>query len=119
MRDKIIMTDLELVYKWCEECINFPNPLLLRDIEARGLYNIINYLPDDVEEAKAVAYARMLKAGKAFGDDEIDYIADRITTLEGMRVKLNETPITDSHKIAKYLDFMVVLNNEIKDYFKK
>jgi hypothetical protein len=119
MNDKQIMTDLDLVYKWCETCLDYPSPFLLRDIEARGLYSIINYLPNNIEEAKAVAYARMLKAGKVFGDDEIDYIADRIRKMEELKRIMTMTPATDSHVIAKILRSMTMVNNEIKDYFKQ
>jgi hypothetical protein len=112
-------TDLELVYKWCETCLDYVNPLLFRDIEQRGLYNIITHLPDNVEEAKAVAYSRMLKAKLVFGDDEIDYIADRIRSLEKLKETINSLRVTESHKLEYFLGKMLVINNEVLNYFKE
>jgi hypothetical protein len=118
-QEKKILTDLEVVYLFCEKCTLFINPLIINDIKKRGLLHIVDYLPSsDIEERKAIAYARMLKVGKVFGDDEIDYISDRIRRLETLRKELMQFPVTDSHKVEPILAEMTQVNNEIKNYFK-
>jgi hypothetical protein len=113
------MTDLELVNKYCEECLDYVSPLLFRDIERRGLGPIINYLPNNVEEAKSVAYARMQKAGKAWGDPEIDKIAGEIQMINAKLKELNAASTTDVHKTIPILQEMLVRSQLIRDYFKQ
>lgn len=112
------LTDLELVNKYCLECRNFVNPLLFRHINERGLYNVVNGLPYEFPQRKSVAYARMAKLGKVFGDSEIDEIAGKIQRLESLRTELNALKITDTHEIAKMLEDMKILCNEINNYFR-
>lgn len=113
------MTDLELVDKFCEECMQFINPAIFRQIQDRGLYDIINYLPKTTAEAKAVARARMAKQGKYFGDPEIDAIAGTIQRIEFLRKELNKISITDVHEILPILEEMITLSVYVKDYFKE
>lgn len=46
------MTDLELLDRWCETCLETPHPMLFRDIQNRGLSTVIDKLPTNVDEAK-------------------------------------------------------------------
>ena len=46
------MNNFELLDKWCETCLDYINPLLWKEIQSRGLVNIVNYLPSNIEEAK-------------------------------------------------------------------
>ena len=112
------MNDLELLDKYCETCLDFINPLLLRDVESRGLVWVINYLPSNVSEAKAVVRARLAKVGKAFGDPEIDQIANEIKRLEALRDKLNNMNMADAHKIIPVLEEMQQTSEFVLSYFK-
>ncbi len=55
------MNNCELLDKWCETCLDHINPLLWREIRARGLVNIVNYLPSNIQEAKVEVGLRMQK----------------------------------------------------------
>lgn len=112
------MTDLELVNKFCEECRDFINPLLLRDIESRGLYNIINYLPKDINEAKIVAYARMAGKGMVFGNDEIDKVSGEIQMLNKLVLNFKEMNQADVHQTIPVMEEMLERAKYIRDYFK-
>lgn len=76
------MTDLELIDLYCEKCRDFINPKLYRDIVDRGLYNIVNHLPKDIKEAKAVARGRLYETGKYSGIQDIEEIGGLIMRLE-------------------------------------
>lgn len=41
------MTDLELLQKWCETCLDFIHPAIWREIQNRNLTNIVNHLPKE------------------------------------------------------------------------
>jgi hypothetical protein len=114
----LFMTDLELMDKFIEECRDFISPLLLRDIEARGLYNYINFLPSNINEAKSVLRARLAKAGKFYNDEEIDQVAGEIKRLEFLRIKLVGTNIADAHKTQPILKEMQEINTFLLDYYK-
>ena len=53
------MNNFELLDKWCETCLDYINPLLWKEIQSRGLVNIVNYLPSNIEEAKVEVGRRM------------------------------------------------------------
>lgn len=112
------MTDLELVDKYCEECRRFVDPFLLREVQSRGLYDIINRLPGDINEAKAVARARLAESGKCFGDPEIDQIANTIQRLEFLRKDLSKMNMTNPTEVIPVLDEMKELSLFVKNYFK-
>lgn len=111
-------TDLELIDKWCETCLRFINPRMLREIKRRGLYNVINYLPNNEKEAKAVARARLAQIGKYFGNDEIDQIANEIQRVEFLKNKLIEINIADADKVEPILKEMLERTRFIKNYYK-
>lgn len=79
------LNDLEVVDLYIEKCQQFVNPRLLGEVTRRGLYDIINFLPHNRDEAKAVAYARLGKMGKVFNEPEIDHISAEISRLESLR----------------------------------
>lgn len=114
-----IMNDLQAVDNYIEKCLEFVNPVLLRDITDRGLYNVINYLPRNIKEAKAVARARLAKMGKCFGDPEIDQIANTVQRIEHLREKLNALSMTDCNKVLEIVDEIKVHSEFIRDYFKE
>lgn len=112
------MTDLELVDKFCQTCREFIDPALFREIQSRGLYDIVNYLPASIDEAKAIARARLARKGKYFGDPQIEQIADTIDRLEALRGKLNSIKITETQKIMPVLTEMQELAAFINDFYK-
>lgn len=112
-------TDLQLVDLYIVECRRFVSPGLLRLVCNRGLYHVINFLPNNVDEAKGVARARLAKMGKFFGEPEIDAIAQEIQRVEFLRKQLNETPVTDVHKTLPILQEMIQRSQYIQDYFKE
>jgi hypothetical protein len=112
------LTDLELIDKYCEECLAFIDPGIFREIRARGLYSIINMLPNNVNEAKAVARARMRERGKYFNDSEIDQIAGTVQRLEFLRQQLQQVNMSDAHVLLPILDEMKELAHFVSDYFK-
>jgi hypothetical protein len=112
------MNDLELLDKYYETCLDFIHPLIFRDIEARGLTWVIEHLPSNTAAAKAVIRARLAKVGKAFGDDEIDQIANEIQHLESLRNKLNKINITDAHQLLPILEEMKAVSEFVLSYYK-
>lgn len=118
MEEQKPITDLELVDEFINKCREFINPKLLGEVTARGLYNVINFLPRNIDEAKAVARARMAKMNKYFGDEEIDKIAGQIQRLESLKSSLMNTSMTNAHEVKPILDEMQHFTNEILDYYK-
>jgi hypothetical protein len=112
-------TDLELVDFYIVRCQRFVNPRLLRLVDSRGLYNVINFLPTNIEEAKSVARGRMARMGKYFGDDEIDTIAQEIQRVEFLRKQFNEISVTDVYKTLPILREMLQRSEYVQGYFKE
>ena len=113
------MKDLELLDTFCEKCLDFIDPFIFRDIESRGLTSIVNYLPKDVNEAKAIIRGRLAKLGKAFGDPEIDQIANEIKRLESLRTKLITMNMADAHKVIPILNEMKDISYFLLSYYKE
>ena len=118
MSDTLLMTDLEFVDHYIEQCRQFVNPRLLGEASRRNVVRFLNYLPSNIDEAKAIARARMSKAGKYFGEEEIDKIAGEITELEKCRKQLNEINLAEAHLIVPILEKMQQHAVFVKDYFK-
>ena len=116
--DVTTMTDLEFCDHYIERCRHFVNPVLLREASQRNLVKFLNYLPGDIDEAKAVLRARFAKAGKFFGDEEIDKISGEIDRIEQLRVELNSLNVADAHKVMPILTKMLAHTEFVKDYFK-
>jgi hypothetical protein len=112
------LNDLQAIDQYIENCRDFINPKMFRDINKRGLYKIINQLPYDRNEAKAVARARLAKIGKAFGDEEIDQIANTVQRMEFLRDELNKTPMTDTDKILPLVTELITQAEYVRDFFK-
>lgn len=117
--EKNYITDIELVDQYCETCLEFIHPLTFREIEARGLYHVINFLPKNIQEAKAVARARLAKMNKFFDDHEITGIANTIQRVEFLKKELSQMNMADVHKTLPILNEMTELSEHIKNYFKK
>lgn len=112
------MNDLQAIDNYIEKTRSFINPKLFRDIEARGLYNIINLLPHNIDEAKAIARARLAAIGQYFEDEEISQIASTIRRLETLRDKLAKMRMTECNDVLEVVNEMAVLSIEIKNYYK-
>ena len=113
------LTDLQLVDQFCEKCMQHISPQIFREINHRGLYDIINYLPKTTVEAKAVARARMAKLNKYFGDPEIDAIAGAINRIEFLKKELQDIKASDVHDSLPILKELTELSVYVKDYFKE
>lgn len=113
------MTDLEVVDDYIESCHAFIEPRKLGEITRRGLYHVINYLPRDKDEAKAVARARMSKMGKYIGDPEIEKIAGTVDRAEYLRKQLIKVRMSDAHKVKPILEELMELNEFLLDYYKR
>lgn len=112
------MTDLELLDQYCEKCIQFVNPFLFNEVKRRGLYDLINYLPNNTAEAKAVVRARLAAQGKYFDNEEIDYISQEISRLEALRNEMNTIRMTDVDKLIPILKEMRERSETVLNYFK-
>lgn len=112
-------TDIELIDEYIEKCSRFINPRLFAEVNSRGLYNIINFLPGDIQEAKSVARARLSKINRYFEDEQITQIANEIERVEFLRDQLNKTKITDVTKTLPILEEMINRSKFVKDYFKQ
>lgn len=113
------LNDLQLLDQFCETCLDFINPKIFREIEARGLYCIVNNLPGNVQEAKAVVRCRLAKIGRCYWDDEIDQIAHEIYRLEELRKKLNSISLTEVQETLPILDEMQFISQFVRDYYKQ
>ena len=111
-------TDIQLVDEFIEKCSRFINPKLFREIEKRGLYDIVNMLPHNIDEAKVVARARLSKSNKFFNDEEITQISNEIERMYFLRNELQSMNIAD---VDKYIPLLNEWKNRaefIKNYYK-
>lgn len=113
------LTDLELCMEYVEKCRQFVNPTLFGVVNSRGLIPMIDFLPRNKDEAKATLYARFVKAGKCFGDPEIDAIAQIISKVERLQKELLLLKVTEVDKRIPILSEMQKASEEVRDYFKK
>jgi hypothetical protein len=100
------ITDLELCDKWCEECLDFISPQLLREIEFRGLYNIINFLPSNKDEAKVVVRLRLAEAGRYVENDKSVEI---LHMLKRYKKQLGALDMQNAHEVLPLLKKMIKL----------
>jgi hypothetical protein len=112
------MSDLELVNLYCEQCLEFIDPRIFREVSHRGLLFALDDLPKKKHEAKAVAYGRLLKRKRVFNDAEIDYISGLIFRQESLKKQLAITDVTECHRIRMLLEKMQAINFEMVEYFK-
>lgn len=113
------LSDFEFCMHYIDDDNGFINPFLFNECRRRGLVFFIDRLKGTTEERKAECYARLIKAKKVFGDEEIDYIAGKIERLGQLRTLLNDTSITDVIGLIKTMDEMRPLAEDVRDYFKK
>lgn len=111
------MTDLELIYEFIGK--PFINPALFRQIRERGLYNIVNFLPPNAKEAKAVVHARLAKNGKYIGNEEIQIIADKIDRIQFLKQSIVDIKASEVQELIPILSEMQELSNFVLDYYKE
>lgn len=112
------MTDLELIDKYIEESRQFIPPALFREINYRGLYNIIKFLPTNIAEAKSIARARLGASGKYIGDSEIEQIAGEIDRLNFLRKELAAMNMADVDKILPVINEITKRSEFVRNYYK-
>lgn len=112
------MNDLELLDKYCETCLGFIDPFTFQEVRKRGLASIINKLPKNPVEAKAVVRGRLASMGRSFGDEQIDDIANYIKRLESLRSKLNSMNMADPHQVLPVLKEMQETSEMVLAYLK-
>lgn len=112
------MTDLEFVDHWIDNS-EFINPILLRELRARGLYHITNYLSGDRDVQRATARARMANAGHYVGEPEIEEIAGHINRIKKLRADIYNMEPTDVAKMLKVIDDLRIHVEFVHNYFKK
>lgn len=113
------MTDLQLLDKYCDTCLDFIHPTIYREIERRGLVSSINRIGTLVPaEAKAIIRARLSKNGRYTGDPEIEQIASVIDRLEALRSQLVSINITSAFEIKAIADEMAEHSQFLIDYYK-
>lgn len=113
------MTDLQIVDKYIEGRGPFINPTAFNAIRNRGLVSIIDRLPNDNEEAKAIARARLSKTGKYTGDVEIESIAFIVYRLEDLRDTLAKTSMTEVETVLNIIAEIKEKTEELKNYLKQ
>ena len=111
------ITDLELLDKYCEECLAFIDPFLFREVERRGLYSYINRLPAGVANAKATIRARLSQSGRYVGDPEMEQLAGWVSRLEFLRQSLLSLNMADSFVVAPVLIEMTELTHRLTHYY--
>ena len=113
-----MQTNLELIDKFIAESRQHIPPFLFRQIQDRGLYHIVNRLPQNIDEAKAIARARLRNQAVYIGDPEIEQIAQEVSRIEFLRKELMEIRPTDVDRMIPILGEMTERANFVKDYFK-
>ncbi len=90
------LTDWQLVELYLEQCLEFINPKIFNTVVDRGLYNIINKLPKDREDAHMVAMHRMVKNNKALGLGVDEFLLrDRMSRIKTLKEEIFNTPDSD------------------------
>jgi hypothetical protein len=112
------MTDLELLDYYIVGCQRFVNPEVFGEVNRRGLIRYVNFLPTNIQEAKAVLRSRLSQNEKFWGDGEIDKIAGEIESLKRFKNELDKIKITEVDEIIPILEKMLTKANYVKDYLK-
>ena len=111
-------TDLEIIDEYLKK--PFINPVLLKEIIKRNLYDIVNYIDGkNYDEMRANARMRLAKRdNKYLGDPEIEWFADMIDRLIFLKNELNKIKITETSQLLDVLNEMVEISKKINDYYK-
>lgn len=112
------MTDLELLDYYIVRCQRFVNPRVFGEVNRRGLIRYVNYLPTNIDEAKAVLRSRLSQNEKYWGNDEIDKIAGEIDSLKRFKSDLDKVKITEVDELIPILEKMITKANYVKNYLK-
>jgi hypothetical protein len=111
------MTDLELLDKICEN-LHFIHPLLYNDACRRGIAYLLEFLPYDKNEAKAIVRARLAAAGKYVEDEEIQQVQQCVNRMNFLQKQLSGANMADVHKTLPILEELSELSTRLKNYYK-
>ena len=112
------MTDLQLLDKFCEECTEFIDPKLFREIEKRSLAFIVNKLPSSVEDAKVVVRDRFANNGRYIGNPEIEQISDITSRIKILLANLNDANPAETDVTIPQLKEALTLSEFLKNYYR-
>lgn len=109
-----LLTELELVDLYIDNCLNFVNPTIFNHIRNRGLYNIINYLPRSKDEARKVARLRMYESGKLTKVDAtpetqeaISFAESRIKMIKDLQERIFNTDPAELDIIREFAESLI------------
>ena len=112
-------TDLEIIDLFCEECIDFIDPAIFREIRKRGLYSIINKLhSDNVAERKALARAKLKVTGVYVGDPEIEQIASIVESIKSLQQQVYQTSPTEAIELLQLSQTLQDHCETLKNYYR-
>lgn len=112
------LSDWALIQRYIEQCQDYIDPFLFNDLRGRGLVWAVDRLQGGTSERKAAAYGRLLLAGKVFGDEQIDGIAEHIERVKALQRELAQTGPTEALTLIKLSGELVFHAQAISDYFR-
>ena len=112
------LSDWAIIQLYIEKCSAYIDPLLFNDLRARGLVWAVDRLPGNLEERKAAAYGRLLKAGKVFGDEQIDGVAAHIERVKDLQKELAHAQPTESARLVKLSADLTFHAQAISEFFR-
>ncbi len=112
------MTDIEFVDYWIDNSV-FINPILLRELCSRDLYDITNLLQGkNKAERRSEARARLAAAGRYIGDPEIEKFAGVVDRIKFLQKRIEDTNPTDFMSLEQYCNDLKGNVDWLKNYFK-
>lgn len=118
MTDTTVLSDWALVLHYLTTCRAFIDPFTFGDVRSRGLLWVVNDLSSQrLADAKATAYGRLLKAGKVFGEEQIDEIAHHIEATRKLQEQIAGTAPTDTANLLRWAAELVHHAQGTADYF--
>lgn len=111
-------SDLELLDQYCETCLDFISPFTFREINKRGLYKYINYLPRNTNEAKVLVRARLSADGVFIGDPQMEQISQTVNRLNFLRKELSNLNMADVDTTLPIINEIHEHSLFLKDFYK-
>lgn len=117
MTDTTHFSDWRLIQHYLDECGRFINPALFNALRGRGLVWVVDRLRGSTAEQKATAYGRLLKAGKVYGEEQIDGVAAHIERVKALQAQVAATDPTDSAALVKLAAELTFQALAVSDFF--
>ena len=113
-------TDWALIQQYIEKCGAFIDPFLFNELRHRGLVWAVDRLPDraSVAERKAAAYGRLLKAGKVYGEEQIDGVAAHMERVKTLQAQIAATDPTDTATLVKHAAELTFQAQAVSEFFR-